>query len=114
MIGYGKLMKPGMRSFHYMDQNMKPDLETRYVAATPLAAAKKAFSQKLRGKGPIQKSRFWIVESTQGRPKKIFTYFGEKVKAPPTKVDFNGKKIVFKYKIIVKADFATNQSIYRV
>jgi hypothetical protein len=97
-IGLGRPIVGQERSFHIVIGNK---VHGRYIAKSPLAAAKKAFSKLSHGK-QTYKAKFSIVESTQGRPKKQFHYVGHKMHIPPKQVVRGGKVVVYKSKIIVK------------
>jgi hypothetical protein len=82
----------------------KSHLGGRFISATPSSAARKAFSRvcresKIKGQCTLN---IEITETTQGSPKKSFTYKIKRIHDPKT-VERNGEQITYEYRTVVKA-----------
>jgi hypothetical protein len=92
--------KSDRRSFTVLNSKNQHRLHCK----TPAGAARKGLSAmyragEVKGAKPV---KIQIQETTQGSAKKVFDYVGKREDAA-AKVDFNGTKINFKYKYVVKA-----------
>lgn len=103
--------KSGKRSFRVVSVNGKPTSFGRYTlkeGQDPKAAAARAF-RKLCEKRGIKndkcKLKFSIKETTRGSNHKVHTYEGHKEKLAKPRVAHHGdgRKVVHKYKSVLKA-----------
>jgi len=82
------------------------ELVGRYMADTPMEAARKAFSIFCRGqyKGLACRRRFLMQEMTRGSDKKVFEYVGSrKLLDHPYQVMRDGKLVTIRYKTKIRS-----------
>lgn len=94
-------MKDGVRSFTVVTSSVRGSNGGRYLARTPILAAKKAFSQlcKKAGLKVCANRKFTLKEITSGSSGKEYVYMASKMKLRKP-IDVGQYEV--KYKTIVK------------